>query len=250
MKRMRKKLLIILLVFCALTPAVQADTRFLLDYFLFKPYGQFGDEFASSFYYGVKFRQSLFWILSLQLSGGSGSSSTGLGELYFLVRDTPLEGKRVNVRVMPLTFTLCLSSQESVIKPYICIGPGFYKMSSDLSQEGLTTLIDIWDGDELVPAPPVINYDHELGAMIDAEEIGEINKAEWPTFSGSGIGMVYGFGLWVFTESRTEIGFNFTLHRPKINLGEVRFDAGSGEWVPCESTFNLLLMTLTVGKGF
>lgn len=221
-----------------LTPAARADTRLMLDYFLFKPYGRLGDQFASGFYYGVKFRQSLFWVLSFQICAGMGNSYTGLGELHFPVRNTPWEGERVNVRVIPITLTINLAPRNAVVTPYLCIGPGMYMLSSSMPNGDLAAALE---------GASYANYNRAKEEFLEGDVI---NEAKWPTFSGNRMGMVYGFGLWIFTESRTEIGVNFTVHRPKINLGEVRFDTENDEWVPYESTLNILLFTLSVGKGF
>jgi hypothetical protein len=236
-----KKVVIILLLVCVSLPEARAKTRFMADYFLFKPNGRLGYQFASSFYYGIKIRQSMFWLLSCQLNAGKANSYTGLGELYFPVRKTPWEGERVNVKVVPISLTFNLAPREAVVTPYLSFGPGFYLLSSSLANKALAAeLLSVYPG-------PVTNYVRDDGSSVGGDIV---NEATWPTFDGTAIGMIYGFGFWVGTESNTEIGFNMTFHRPKINLGEVRHDANAEEWVPFESTLNILLMTFSIGKGF
>jgi len=227
------------MLLCIFLPEAQARTRFMVDYFLFKPYGRLGNQFASSFYYGIKIRQSMFWLLSCQLNAGMANSYTGLGELYFPVRKTPWEGERVNVKVIPISLTFNLAPREAAVTPYFMFGPGIYLLSSSLANSALPA--------DLFSAFPVTNYVRDDGSYLGGEVI---NEATWPTFDGSAVGMIYGIGFWVNTESNTEIGFNMTLHSPKLNLGEVRYDANSEEWVPFESALNILMMTFCIGKGF
>ena len=114
-----------------------------------------------------------------------------------------------------------------------------YMLSSSVPDEELAPLLE---------GLSCINFSRYQDKQLLGLDV--INEAKWPTFSGSCMGMIYGCGLWVFSESRTEVGVNLTFHRPKVNLGEIRFDKEAGEWVPHESTLNILLFTLSVGKGF
>ena len=242
-----KKALLIALCLCLALPALQAETRFLLDYFLFKPFGELGDEFASDFYYGFKFRQSMFWVTNINFTIGYGTTYTGLGVVWSPSKDTPLRGERVTASVVPISLSLSIAPRDVQVRPYLSIGVAAYMINSSMSGEIEKQLSD--DG-------PVTIVDGGVTVIADFPEMtiesdgDTISELTWPTFKGTAISVPIGVGLWHVTETGLEVGFNASFHAPKIFIGDVSWDNDAEAWVEELRTFNLLLFTICVGKGF
>ena len=247
-----KKALLIALCLCLALPALQAETRFMADYFLFKPFGELGDEFASDFYYGFKFRQSLFWALNVNFNFGYGTTYTGLGVVWSPAADTPLRGERVEASVIPVQLSLSLAPRDVQLRPYISVGIAAYMINSSISGNVQAAL----EKDVEVNGPTTIVTDAGLTVVSEFPTMtisygGEtVSELSWPTFKGTAIGVPIGIGLWHVTETGLEIGVNASFHSPKLFLGDVYWDKGSESWLEEMRAFRLLLFTICVGKGF
>ena len=244
---MKKKLVLVPLLFAVCVSPSISETRFMMEYGLFKPHGSFshvfkphmpmGYDFSNGDYYGVKFRQKLGWILSLQANAGVGFSSVGLAFLHPPLAKRTAGQARVDVRVISFRPSLEFAPRDVVLTPYFLLGPEIQLRGSKIpnetaEEEALSDEYKEWD----------------MGAVYSGGS--KVNPVEYPTFDGFSFSWFMGFGLRVWTATKTEMSLNFSFHHATINLGKAHWDEEEEEFLPDESTFQSMIMTVGFGKGW